>query len=289
MFLPPPEITAMRMSCLVLLLAFLPSLGLAQAKAPIEADLSYKVRTGNSFSLDIDAFVDSGYGRWDATISMEVRCAKIDKQGTATISMTVQRYREASKSGGDVVSFDTMKDGGRGEDEELKMVRGIVGKVIASSYIERDGRMHRVIWSEDGQTMWKSGGGSHFELLRDAVQRALTQLPGKVTAVGTTWTEERNPIGSQFPLSLKYTHKLSAFDPSTGRATITLDSEPAAGVSQMSLASMTTNAHAESVVFDCVEGRLISSDLSGKFKAVFGQGDFKSEVDYDYAVKVRVR
>jgi hypothetical protein len=272
-----------------MLLAFLPSLGLAQAKAPIEADLSYKVRTGNSFSLDIDASVDSGYGRWEATMSIEVRCAKIDKQGTATISMTVQRYREASKSGGDVISFDTMKIGVRGEDEELTKVRGIVGKVIASAYIERDGRMHRVIWSEDGQTMWKEGGGSYFELLRDAVQRALTQLPGKVTAVGTTWNEERNPIGDRMPLTLKYTHKLSAFDPSTGRATITLASEPEAGVSHMSLASMTTKGYAESVVFDCAEGRLISSDLNGKFKAVFGAGDLKSETDYDYSVKVRVR
>ncbi len=279
----------MRMPSSILLLAFLALLLPAQPKAAIEADLSYKVRTGNSFTLDIDASVDSGYGRWDATMSIEVRCAKIDKEGTATISMTVQRYRESSKSGGDIINFDTMKDGSKGEDEELAKVRGIVGKVIASSYIEKDGRVHRLIWSEDGQTMWKAGGGSHFELLRDAVQRSLTRLPGKVTAVGTTWNEERNPIGDQMPLSLKMTHKLAAFDASNGRATIEFASAPEAGVSPMSLDSMTTKSFSEKVIFDCAEGRLLSSDLSGAFKAVFGQGDLQSEAHYDYFVKIRVR
>lgn len=289
MVVPSPEIHAMRIPSSVLLLMLLALVLPAQTKPPLEADLAYKIRTGNSFSLDIDASVDSGYGRWDATMSIEVRCAKIDKEGSATISMTVQRYREASKSGGDIISFDTMKEGGRGEDEELAKVRGIVGKVIASSYIEKDGRIHRLIWSEDGQTMWKEGGGSHFELLRDALQRSLTRLPGKVTAVGTTWNEERNPIGDQMPLTLKLTHKLAAFDASNGRATIELASAPEAGVSPMSIQSITTKSFSEKVIFDCAEGRLLSSDLSGAFKAVFGEGDLKSEAHYDYFVKIRVR
>ena len=272
-------------------MALFPLLLSAQDKAPpsTDADLSYKVRTGNSFTLDIDTSVDSGYGVCSATISIEVRCVKRDKEGTATISMTVQRYREMSKSGGDTVSFDTLKETSRGEEEELIKVRAIVGKVIASAYIEPDGRMHRIIWSEDGQTLWKEGGGSHFELLRDALERSLLRLPGKAVPVGTTWSEERNPIGEQMPLALKLTHKLASYDAKTGRAVIELASAPEAGKSPMMLAKMTTKAFSENVVFDCNEGKLVSSELKGAFKAVFGEGDLRSEIDYDWSVKIRVR
>lgn len=274
-------------------LALFTVLVLAQTKPPApaaaEPDLSYRLRTGITFTLDIDATVDSGYTKWDTTTSIEVRCSKTDKEGTATISMTVQRYREVSRSGSDTVSFDTLKDGSKGEDDELKHVRGIVGKVIASGYFERDGRMHRVIWSEDGQTLWKEGGGQHFEFLRDAVQRSLLRLPGKIVPVGTTWEEERNPIGEQMPIALKLQHKLTAFDAKTGRATIELAEAPAAGASPMMVSSLKNKSYSEQIVFDCTEGRIVSSELKGAFKAVCGEGDFRSEADYDWSVKIKVR
>lgn len=285
---------------LCVLLALFPVMLAAQQRpvapvavaAPVlatEADLSYKIRTGLSFTLDIDTSVDSGYGKWDATASIEVRCAKTDKQGTATISMTVQRYREFNKSGGDTVSFDTLKDTSKGEDEELTKVRAIVNKVIGSAYLEKDGRMHRVIWSEEGQTLWKEGGGSHFELLRDSIERAILRLPGKPVAVGTTWEEERHPIGDQFPFALKLTHKLVSFDPKSGRAVIELAAAPEAGKSAMMVSKMTTKAYSEQVVFDCNEGKLLSSEMKGAFKAVFGEGDFRTEADYDWKVKISTR
>lgn len=261
----------------------------AAGKPDIPCDLTHRSRSGESVFYDVIIDVKSGFGSYQNIYTIETRGLRPNKDGSMQVSITLHRLRETNIVGKEKTVFDSSQTAGRDEDEEYGAIRKILGKNLCSANVAPTGEVSRLIFSEDADVLWKKEGSQTLGRARDYLGQILVRLPGKIAKVGDTWEEERNPVGEQIPFSLKMKHKLAAFDPKTGLATVSLAEKPTAGKSDMNITKSEIGEFTENVVVDCVNFRMVSLDFSGKMKARSGEGDIAVETTYDLKMSVKTR
>lgn len=288
----------LRYLCLVVALAFVAPIQAQKKEADpkkdqkpaVPLDLSYRTRVGMALTYDGDITVKSGYGHFQLIYTLEVRTLKASKDGGQQIAITVKRWKEMQKYGKETtLNFDSLKPADKTEDSEWAALRKIINKTLCVANVAATGEMSRLIFSEEGDELWKKEGSETFSRARDLLKLVLPIMPGKVVAVGETWTEERKPAGEQLQFAFKMTHKVSQYDAEKGLATFELAAKPEKGASDMVITKAEMKETTGVGVFDCQAGRLVNWTIKGSCRSRTGEGPIAEETEYDFDCRVTVR
>lgn len=259
------------------------------AKQAVPLDLSYKTRTGEQLTYDGEITVKSGYGDYQLLYTLETRTLKPTKDGGQQIAMTIHRWKELTRFQKEKTVFDSGQPAPLHEDGEYAALRKMIGKTLCVANIAPTGEMSRLLFSEEGDELWKKEGSDSLGRARDLLKTVLPLLPGKVSKVGDSWSEERRPAGEQLQFAFKLNHKLTKFDAESGSATFELAGKPERGASDLNVTKSEMHDTTAIGVFDCVRGHLRSYDLVGGCFAKTGEGEIASQTTFDFTCRVKVR
>lgn len=252
-------------------------------------DFRYRFDIRNPVRFDANIVVDNEYELWTSEFAYEVEGEQRFPDGSTRVKVKLLYWKFSDLTADGKTTFDSHDKEIRGEEGDLTLLREVANKVFMTCDIAGDGSISRVILAEGPYTAIKREGSWAIEAARDGILGSLPLGSGKPAKTGETWEEERNPCGFKLPFTFRYRFKVNSVNPKTGMITFGLDGDPAFGRTLKPVLKQEMTLTMASGTFDGKEGKLVSYELKGGFKATFGKEDQPQDYTYTYSARISVR
>lgn len=123
-------------------------------------------------TYDGEITVKSGYGSYQVLYTLETRTLKASKDGGQQIAITIQKWREVQVTGKEKTIYDSTTPATKGEDPEFGALRKMIGQTLCVANIAADGKMSRLLFSEEGDALWKKVASDMLARARDLLSRS---------------------------------------------------------------------------------------------------------------------